>query len=97
VAKDVELTPLAGRETEAAALGVPSEGLCYTEQVALFSLAELDALTAGLGLVRVAAVGGYDGQSLGSESADRWILAFKRHDPGIHTRSPAPPARRRNA
>lgn len=80
VAKRVELTPLPGHEAAAAALGVPAGGLAYTEEVTLFSLAELDALTAPHGLRRVAAAGGYAGQPLGGAGADRWLLAFRRAD-----------------
>jgi hypothetical protein len=85
VAKDVELTPLAGQEEEAGTFGVPPAGRRYTERVALFSLAELDVLAASAGLVRVAAAGGYDGQSLGAAGADRWILVYG------HRRRPRPP------
>jgi len=78
VTKRVELTPLPGREAAAAALGVPVGGLAYTEEVTLFSLGQLDALTEPRGLRRVAAAGGYDGQPLGGPGADRWLLAFRR-------------------
>jgi SAM-dependent methyltransferase len=76
VIKDVQLTALPGREEEAAAVGVGSEGLAYTEQVAVFTLAELDRLAADQGLVRVAAAGDYGGAALGEGS--RWILVFRK-------------------
>jgi SAM-dependent methyltransferase len=78
VVKRVTLWPRAGREAEAAALGVPRGGTRYEEQVSLFTLAELDNLAAGAGLTRVAAAGGYEGQSLGAAAADRWILVYRR-------------------
>ena len=54
------------------------EPLRYTEEVALFSLMEMDALAAASGLRRVAAAGSYDGAELGE--GDRWILAFRREE-----------------
>ncbi|MFO7652281.1 MAG: methyltransferase domain-containing protein [Candidatus Krumholzibacteriia bacterium] len=83
VAKDVLLMPREGNAEEAAALGVPREGRRYTERVALFSLAEIDAAAAAAGLARVAAAGNYDGGPLGAREADRWILVFRRaNEPG---------------
>lgn len=75
VCKDVVLSPLAGREDEAAAVGVPPQGLAYTETVALFDVEDLDRLAAGLKLVRVAAAGSYDGAALGA--GDRWLLVYR--------------------
>jgi SAM-dependent methyltransferase len=77
VVKEVRLRARAGREDEAARLGVTAAGLRYREEVALFALAELDALAAGHGLTRVAAAGGYDGRPLTAD-ADRWLLAYRR-------------------
>ena len=78
VVKDVRLTALPGREKEAAAVGVGSEGLAYAEQVAVFTLAELDGLAADQGLLRVAAAGDYGGAVLGEGS--RWVLVFRKEN-----------------
>ncbi len=78
VAKEVTVTPVPGRETEAAGLGVPGQGLRYIEQVALFAPEELDALAAASGLERTAAAGGYDGVPLGE--GDRWILVYRKRE-----------------
>lgn len=80
VCKEVELRALPGRQKQASGYGIGPDGLFYTEQVAVFRLAELDELTAAEGLVRVAAAGGYEGQPLGEGT--RWILVYgKEHDP----------------
>lgn len=76
VKKAVSLMPRAGCEGKAQGLGVPREGLEYTEQVAVFTLAQLDELVGDQGLRRVASVGGYEGQPLGEGS--RWILVFQK-------------------
>jgi hypothetical protein len=76
VAKEVFLRPRRGSLEEAARLGVPPEGMRYTEEVAVFSLAELDAMASGEGLNRVGAAGGYEGQPLGR--GDRWILVYEK-------------------
>ncbi len=76
VTKHVRLAPLEGCFGEAAAFGVPAEGLDYTESVAVFTLEELDSMAAREGLVRVAAAGGYLGETLGQ--GDRWILVFRK-------------------
>jgi SAM-dependent methyltransferase len=76
VLKRVQIEPLPDRLAEAAALGVPGAGLDYTEAVALFAPEELDDLAAGIGLVRVAALGGYDGRSFSAQDAERWILIY---------------------
>lgn len=86
VLKDVELRPLPGRRDEADALGVPADGLRYTEQVALFEIEELDALAAQQGLDRVAAAGGYDGSPLRPESSERWLLVYAKRREGEETR-----------
>ncbi len=78
--KRVQIAPLAGRESAAQALGVPTAGLDYTEAVALFDPAALDALAARVGLHRHDAMGGYDGRSFDPDEADRWLL-FYRRDP----------------
>ncbi len=80
VLKDVEITPLPGRVGEAAALGVPPDGLRYTEQVALFEPGELDAMARRHGLRRRAAAGGYDGSPLRPGSSQRWILVYVKQD-----------------
>ena len=64
-----------GRADDALALGVPLEGLLYREEVALFSVSELDSLAGDLGLRRVAAAGDYRGAPLGQ--GDRWILVYR--------------------
>lgn len=76
VTKDVLLRPLPGQLEEAAGLGVPPEGMEYTEQVAVFTLAELDDMAGSQGLSRVAAAGGYEGQELGGGT--RWILVYRK-------------------
>ncbi len=88
VAKAVEVAPLPGAEAEAEALGVPAGGLYYDEEVALFTLPEMDALAAGAGLQRVAAAGGYGGEPLDPAGSSRWVLVYRRElDPGV---APAP-------
>lgn len=74
VMKDVILTAREGAINEAAALGVPEEGLRYRESVAVFNLEEIDGMTARAGLRRVASAGGYEGQKLGEGT--RWILVY---------------------
>ena len=78
--KRVQITPLAGQEPAAHALGVPTAGLDYTEAVALFDPSALDTLAAGLGLNRFDAMGGYDGCPFNPDDAERWLL-FYRRDP----------------
>jgi hypothetical protein len=75
VAKHVRLGARPGHQAEAARLGVPEDGLEYTEKVAVFTLRELDDMAAKEGMVRVGAAGGYEGQPLGE--GNRWILAFR--------------------
>jgi SAM-dependent methyltransferase len=75
VIKTVDIRPRSGRLDEAAALDITAEGLVYREEVALFSIEELDALTADLGLRRVAEAGSYRGDRLGD--GDRWILVYQ--------------------
>ncbi len=74
VVKDVHLSAVPGLEQDAAQAGVGPDGLKYAEQVAVFTLAELDEMAAGQGLSRVAAAGDYAGAPLGEGS--RWILAY---------------------
>ena len=76
VSKDVILRPRPGKQTEAMELGVPPQGLEYTEQVAVFTIQELDDMAAAEGLARVAACGGYEGQELGRGT--RWILVYQK-------------------
>jgi SAM-dependent methyltransferase len=76
VAKRVRLEPRPGHESEATKLGVPADGLEYTEKVAVFTLRELDDMAAKENLTRVAAAGGYDGGSLGD--GNRWILVYRK-------------------
>ncbi len=76
VVKEVSLSALPGRESEAAAVGVGPEGLTYAERVAVFTLAELDDLAGARGLLRVAAAGDYDGRPLGK--GPRWILVYRK-------------------
>jgi len=76
VVKDVLLTALAGREAEAAKWGIGPQGLAYTEQVAVFTIAELDEMAQAQGMVRVAAAGDYNGAPLGEGS--RWILVYRK-------------------
>ena len=76
VLKAVRLAARPGREAQATGLGVGPEGLAYEESVRLFSRGELDGMAAAAGLRRVAAAGGYGGESLGEGS--RWILVYRR-------------------
>lgn len=76
VVKEVRLSPLDGRACEAAALGVGAGGLDYTERVALYTLAELEAMAGAAGLSRVAAAGDYAGAPLGC--GPRWLLVYRR-------------------
>jgi SAM-dependent methyltransferase len=77
VRKRVTLKPRPGCEEEAAALGVTSAGLTYEEQVALFSLEEMDALAERHGLARVTSAGDYDAGPLTADSP-RWLLVYRR-------------------
>jgi SAM-dependent methyltransferase len=77
VVKEVSLAPLPGRDDEAAGWGVPLPGVSYAEEVALLTLAELDALAAAADLARVASAGDYDGAPLGDDSP-RWLLVYRR-------------------
>jgi len=77
VAKQVRLEPRLGHETEAAMLGVPVDGLEYTEKVAVFTLRELDDMAEKENLTRVAAAGSYEGVSLGD--GNRWILVYRKN------------------
>jgi len=75
VAKRVRLEARSGHQREAATLGVPEDGLEYTEKVAVFTLRDLDDMAGKEGMVRVGAAGGYEGQPLGE--GGRWILVFR--------------------
>jgi len=77
VTKRVRLEPKPEHRTEAAELGVPVDGLEYTEQVAVFTLGELDKMAVAEGMVRVEATGGYEGQPLGE--GNRWILVYRKN------------------
>lgn len=72
VKKEVCLKPLPGTPSPQ----WPDQGLVYTEQVAVFDLAELDILASRYGLERVAGAGSYTGTPLGQ--GDRWILVYQR-------------------
>ncbi len=78
ILKRVRIDPLPDRLDEAAARGVPPEGLDYTEAVALFEPEELDALAGRTGLTRRGALGGYDGRPFAADSAERWILIYEK-------------------
>jgi SAM-dependent methyltransferase len=80
VVKTVQLEPRPGREAEASAAGIPGTGLCYEEEVTLFTLAELDGLAGGAGLLRIAAAGDYDGAPLDHRVSDRWLLVYRLPD-----------------
>lgn len=80
VVKQVVVRPRPGCAAEAAALGVPSGGLAYGEEVALFELVELDALAAPHGLWRVGEAGGYADETFSSPQASRWLLAYRREE-----------------
>lgn len=76
VVKDVALSARPGFEAEAAGIGVGPAGLAYREQVAVFTLSELDDMAAAAGLLRVAAAGDYAGAALGA--GPRWILVYRK-------------------
>jgi SAM-dependent methyltransferase len=76
VVKDVQVTAVPGREPEALAVGIGAQGLSYSEEVAVFTLAELDQMAALSDLERVAAAGDYDGNPLGE--GPRWILVYRK-------------------
>jgi len=76
VTKLVSLRACPGLEEQAAAVGIPAEGLSYTEQVAVFTLQELDSMSLSAHMTRVAGAGGYEGQELGS--GPRWILVYEK-------------------
>lgn len=76
VAKKVRLEPRAGQHAKAVQLGVTGDGLEYTEKVAVFTLRELDEMASRENMTRVAAAGGYEGESLGD--GDRWLLVFQK-------------------
>jgi SAM-dependent methyltransferase len=80
VIKTVELVAAQGAHDEAAALGVRSDGLRYTEEVALMTLEELDGLATAAGMRRVAAAGDYDGGPLRPGRSDRWLLVYRLAD-----------------
>jgi len=82
VCKEVCLTPLPGHEARAERFGVSGDGLRYTEQVALYELAELDDLATSHGLLPVASAGSYEGEPLGT--GDRWILVFRKEGSDNH-------------
>jgi SAM-dependent methyltransferase len=82
VVKAVVLAPRPGAEGEAAGLGVGSGGLRFSERVALYEPAELDALAGAAGLARVAAAGDYDGAPLGS--GPRCLLVYRKDGPTCH-------------
>jgi SAM-dependent methyltransferase len=77
VAKMVRLEPRDGLQAEAAGLGVGADGMEYTEQVAVFTLRELDEMAAKENMTRVAAAGGYEGEPLGE--GNRWLLVFRKN------------------
>ncbi len=76
VIKDVEIMARPGHESEASKLGITAEGLRYAEQVALFSLSEIDTLAVAYGLFRRAGVGSYMGAPLGT--GERWLLVYEK-------------------
>lgn len=82
VVKEIVLSPAPGAGAEAAALGVAAPGQAYTEEVTLFTLAELDDLAAAAGLRRRAAAGDYDGAALRPGQSERWLLVYGKPAPG---------------
>jgi SAM-dependent methyltransferase len=80
VRKSVEMSVLPGREEEAAALGCGPDGIRYGEEVAVFTLDEIDAMAGDAGLARVAGAGDYAGAPLGA--GDRWLLVYRRRSGG---------------
>ncbi len=76
VEKTVIIKPEVGQEDVALAMDIPSEGITYTEQVALFSLEEMEDLAGQSELKLVASAGSYGGLPLGQ--GPRWILVFRK-------------------
>jgi SAM-dependent methyltransferase len=97
VIKEVLIRPRRGQEVEAALLDVPSEGLRYTEEVALFHLGGIQRLAADCGLSLVASAGSYDGDPLVRDRSPRWLLVFGRAGAESGPASPGPRAGRPSA
>lgn len=76
VEKEVQLLPQPGREHEALKWGVTSQGVRYTESVALFEAAELVQLCRECGLKWHAHAGSYQGAAFGE--GKRWIFVFQK-------------------
>ncbi len=76
VTKKVTLNIQPGMDAIATDLGIPGNGLVYTEEVALFSVPEISELAAQYQLFPVATAGNYDGLPLGQ--GDRWIMVFQK-------------------
>lgn len=77
VCKEVRLSPREGCEEDAKRIGIPTDGLNYREEVAVFTLDQLKQMGAEEGLELVATAGGYEGQHLGQGS--RWVLVFRKN------------------
>jgi SAM-dependent methyltransferase len=79
VLKDVLMTPRADHIAEAEEMGIPAQGLSYTEKVALFTLAEFRELAAAQGFVVKDVLGDYSGAILDGTSSPRWIIILSKH------------------
>lgn len=75
VCKTVTLTPAHDQAAAAQDWGIPTAGISYQEEVAVWDLAQMDDLAASCGLTRMAAAGTYAGGPLGQ--GDRWILVYR--------------------
>lgn len=73
VTKEVHLEKIPGSDS---LVDLPAQGLHYTEQVAVFSLTEMDNLARDFGMKRIASAGSYAGAALGE--GDRWILVYRK-------------------
>ena len=78
IRKRVEIRPRHGETAAAAEVGVPPQGLDYDESVALFDVTDLDRVAALAGLTRIDAWGGYDGRDFDPETAERWVMLYRR-------------------
>jgi SAM-dependent methyltransferase len=76
VFKDVLVKALPSAKGDPETLLIPENGLRYTEQVAVFSLEEMDTLALAHGFQRTASSGSYTGTTL--DQGDRWILVYRK-------------------
>lgn len=76
VCKQVIMESRSGMEEDARRWGIPTGGLRYTEEVAVFSMIDLHELAGRFQLQPVASAGNYDGDPIGN--GDRWLMVFRK-------------------